>query len=75
MHTYCGTPTYMAPEIFETLESKIGYEGEAADTWALGVCLFVCVTGNVPMITAQKQDAHFSMLKYMKYDDFWVNHE
>ena len=41
---YCGTPSYMAPEIIK----EQGYEGEGVDVWALGVLLFKLLTGIYP---------------------------
>ena len=41
---YCGTPSYMAPEIV----SKRPYDGRAADIWALGVLLYKLLTGKFP---------------------------
>lgn len=41
---FCGTPSFMAPEIV----SKVEYRGEPADVWALGVVLFVMVAGYFP---------------------------
>ena len=41
---FCGTPSFMAPEIV----TKQEYRGEPADVWALGVVLFVMVSGSFP---------------------------
>jgi serine/threonine protein kinase len=44
LKVFCGTPTYMSPEIV----SKIDYNGAAADLWACGVIMYTLVTGAVP---------------------------
>ena len=41
LRIFCGTPSYMSPEIV----SKKEYWGSAADIWASGVLLFVMLTG------------------------------
>lgn len=41
---FCGTPSYMAPEIV----LKTEYRGEPADVWAMGVLLYVMLTGIFP---------------------------
>lgn len=41
---FCGTPSYMAPEIVQKHE----YSGAKADVWALGVLLFVLLAGKYP---------------------------
>jgi len=38
---YCGTPTYMSPE----MTFKKDYFGGSNDVWALGVILFILLTG------------------------------
>ena len=39
-----GTPAFMAPEVC----AGGWFQGCAADCWALGVCLFLAVTGRLP---------------------------
>ncbi|KAM9744438.1 serine/threonine-protein kinase Chk2 [Menidia menidia] len=46
MRTLCGTPSYLAPEVFSHASSS-GY-GLAVDAWSLGVLLFVCLSGYAP---------------------------
>uniref|UniRef100_A0A8C7N934 non-specific serine/threonine protein kinase n=1 Tax=Oncorhynchus kisutch TaxID=8019 RepID=A0A8C7N934_ONCKI len=46
MRTLCGTPTYLAPEVF-TDAVTVGYS-RAVDAWSLGVVLFVCLAGYPP---------------------------
>ena len=39
LHTICGTPIYMAPELTQG-ETKKGYAGHPVDMWALGAMVF-----------------------------------
>jgi serine/threonine protein kinase len=51
---FCGTPSYMAPEI--TMKKE--YDGKTVDMWALGVLLYVMLTGIFPFKGTSEADLY-----------------
>ncbi|KDP38667.1 hypothetical protein JCGZ_04020 [Jatropha curcas] len=62
LHTTCGTPAYVAPEVI----GKKGYDGAKADLWSCGVILYVLLAGFLPF----QDDNIVSMYRKIYRGDF-----
>ena len=58
---FCGTPSYMAPEIVLKKE----YNGFATDVWSLGVILYLILAGNHPFKGASERELYAKIGKGM----------
>jgi 5'-AMP-activated protein kinase, catalytic alpha subunit len=71
LHTTCGTPAYVAPEVI----SKTGYDGAKSDIWSCGVVLFVLVAGYLPFRAPNMME----MYRKIQNGDFrcpsWFSHK
>nr|KYP53595.1 CBL-interacting serine/threonine-protein kinase 6 [Cajanus cajan] len=62
LHTTCGTPAYVSPEVI----AKKGYDGAKADIWSCGVILYVLLAGFLPF----QDDNLVAMYKKIYRGDF-----
>ncbi|KAJ3034559.1 Map microtubule affinity-regulating kinase, partial [Rhizophlyctis rosea] len=62
MKTFCGTPNYAAVELI----SGIPYVGVKSDIWAMGVVLYVMMTGRPPFV-GENINALYSKIKAVDY--------
>ncbi|WVZ92744.1 hypothetical protein U9M48_038788 [Paspalum notatum var. saurae] len=62
LHTLCGTPGYVAPEVFRNK----GYDGAKADIWSCGVILYVLLAGSLPF----PEDNIAAMFRKMSRGDY-----
>ena len=59
MYEHCGTPAYIAPEIFR----DEGYEGYSCDVWSAGVTLYYMLAGIQPFKGGKLEEMKETILK------------
>ncbi|KAJ3318960.1 Protein kinase [Boothiomyces sp. JEL0866] len=62
MQTFCGTPSYAAPEL---IQGNV-YHGAKTDIWAMGVILFAMVAGELPFV-AESIKLLYRKIKKVQY--------
>lgn len=58
LQNQCGTPVYMAPEIFK----GEGYIGYPVDIWSAGVSLYLMLTGNIPFNRTEQTTLQYEIM-------------
>jgi serine/threonine protein kinase len=64
MEDQCGTPAYIAPEVF----AGKGYKGFQSDMWSAGVVLYAMLLGTVPF---KAQNMHELQKQILHLDCSW----
>ena len=55
LHSHCGTPMYIAPEIILSNKEN-GYKGFPVDIWSAGIALYIMLSGKLPFNLDEEQD-------------------
>ena len=67
MNKHVGTSGYASPEVL----GKQLYYGVPNDIFALGVTMFILVTGSMPFRTVSVKDSFYSLILQNKFNEFW----
>ena len=59
LRLFCGTPSYMAPEIVRRTE----YRGKPIDLWSFGVVAYACLGGHFPFAARSQPDLYRKILR------------
>lgn len=71
LHTRCGTPAYVAPEVLR----KKGYDGAKADIWSCGVILYVLLAGFLPFQNENVMKMYTKIFKAEFVFPPWISNE
>ncbi|KAG6433526.1 hypothetical protein SASPL_105140 [Salvia splendens] len=71
LHTTCGTPAYVAPEVI----SRKGYDGAVSDIWSCGVILFVLLSGYLPFHSSNLMELYRKIGKADYKCPKWISPE
>lgn len=59
LNFFCGTPSYMPPEIVQ----KKDYIGSCADIWSIGILLFTLLCGTFPFRALSEKELYSKIIK------------
>jgi len=67
--TYCGTMSYMAPEVIKGGGKK--YDGVKADCWSAGICFFNLLTFSPPFNSATAGDWYYDKISSFQWEVYF----